>query len=520
MHAVVAWRLERRWAFFGLAGLSLMMFSIDSSIVAVALKTLIEDLDTSLVWAGWTLTAYALTQTIVMPIVGKLAEQFGQMRVFVICVALFTLGSLLCGLAPNIYVLIACRVLQALGGGGFMPSATGIVAQQFPQTRSQMIGLFASIFPIGGIIGPNLGGFIVQHFSWRDIFLVNVPIGMIVLPLLLLEMRRTPSSVDVRPASRRKVDVLGSSLFAGTIVTFLTALTLLGEDPSFLRTPFFWLLLVTSVGMLVAFIWQESRAAAPILELSLVARHPFLVINVYNFLYGTFVFGCFSFIPYLASVEYGLGPFESGAVLTPRSLAMIVTSTITSLVLMRLGYRLPILVGLLLVIASLLMVGQGWTGFELGPISLGPFGILAVSTAVGGFGSGLLTPSSNNAGLDLLPERAGVIAGLRGLFRSTGGVIGTAIIVVVLELSPDKASGLKMIFTVMGLLLLATVPLAMMIPDTAGERRRDRHSRQQDDAGTPEPSPGSPASAPSTGGASTWTKRRSGRSPHRRAGAG
>jgi MFS family permease len=133
MPHIPAFTLDRRWLFFGLAGMTLLMFSIDSTIVAVALPTLIDDLHTSLVWAGWTLTAYALTQTVMMPLVGKLAEQFGQMRVFLICVFLFTLGSLLCGLAPNVYVLIACRVLQALGGGGFLPSCTGIVAQEFPR---------------------------------------------------------------------------------------------------------------------------------------------------------------------------------------------------------------------------------------------------------------------------------------------------------------------------------------------------------------------------------------------------
>jgi MFS family permease len=125
MPRITAFRLDRRWVFFGLAGLSLLMFSIDGTIVAVALRTLIVDLQTSLVWAGWTLTAYALTQTVMMPLVGKLAEQYGQMRVFLICVFLFTLGSLLCGLAPSIYVLIACRVLQALGGAASCHPAPG-----------------------------------------------------------------------------------------------------------------------------------------------------------------------------------------------------------------------------------------------------------------------------------------------------------------------------------------------------------------------------------------------------------
>src|SRR5215468_2152305 len=152
---------ERRWIFFGLASLSMLMFSIDFTIVGVAFRTLVDDLGTTLSLAGWTMTGFALAQTSALPLVGKLGEQFGQLRVFVVCVVLFTLGSLLCGLAPNVYVLIACRVLQAIGGGGFLPSAAGIVAREFPGNRDRMIGLFSSIFPLGGIVGPNVGGFIV-----------------------------------------------------------------------------------------------------------------------------------------------------------------------------------------------------------------------------------------------------------------------------------------------------------------------------------------------------------------------
>src|ERR1700737_4327024 len=108
------------------------MFSIDSTVVSVALPNMTLDLQTSLVWVGWTLTGYMLTQTAVMPLAGKLSESFGRMRLFLVCVSLFTLGSLLCGLAPNIYVLIGCRILQALRRGGFLPIAPGIVARGLP----------------------------------------------------------------------------------------------------------------------------------------------------------------------------------------------------------------------------------------------------------------------------------------------------------------------------------------------------------------------------------------------------
>src|SRR5690348_17250979 len=191
------------------------MFSIDSTVVSVALPNMMSDLQTSLVWVGWTLTAYLLTQTAVMPLAGKLSESFGRMRVFLVCVFLFTLGSLLCGIAPNIYVLIVCRVIQALGGGGFLPSAAGIVAREFPTNRDRMIGLFSSIFPLGGIIGPNVGGFVVEHWSWREVFLINVPIGVLVLLFLV------PQAARAEATQERRIDVPGALLYAGAITSLL-----------------------------------------------------------------------------------------------------------------------------------------------------------------------------------------------------------------------------------------------------------------------------------------------------------
>src|SRR4051812_6441011 len=207
--AGVGGHLANRYLFYGLAGLCMLMFAVDSSIVSVALRTIVVELDTTLAWAGWTLTGYALTQTVAMPVIGKLAEQFGQMRVFVICVVIFMLGSLLCGLAPSIYVLIACRVMQALGGGGIMPSAVSIIARVFPEQRNRMLGLFTSIFPLGGIIGPNVGGLLLEHFPWRVLFLINVPVGLVVIPLLATRI----AGYDRRPAGAeppsRKLDLVG-----------------------------------------------------------------------------------------------------------------------------------------------------------------------------------------------------------------------------------------------------------------------------------------------------------------------
>lgn len=458
-------RLTERYVFFGLAALALLMFSIDMSIVAVALPTMTRELDAPIGLVGWTITAYGLAQIVVMPLVGKLSEQFGRMRVFLICVAIFTLGSLLCGLAPNIYALIAFRVLQAIGGGGFLPSATGIVANEFPESRGKMIGLFASIFPIGGIIGPNLGGAIVEYLSWRDVFLVNVPIGVLVVALLVRQARRSETIV------RRSIDAAGALLFAGMMLCLMLALTWIGQDVAFWRTPTCWLLFAGAVVLCGLFVRQERRAPESMLDLELVVKHPFSTVNAFSFLFGACVFGIFTFIPYYGWLQYGMGPLETGAALTPRSLLMIAFSTVTSLFLLKLGYRALMVGGLVLIASSLWLLSLGIRTLELGPIQVNAFWLLAAQVAVAGVGMGVFMPAANNAGIDLLPERTALITAIRAMFRSTGGVIGTALILVIIELSEDKAAGLRTVFGVLAVMVLATIPLAMLIPDRARERR-------------------------------------------------
>jgi EmrB/QacA subfamily drug resistance transporter len=476
-----------RYLFYGLAGVSMLMFALDANIVSVALHTLEVDLNTSLAWAGWTLTGYALAQIVAMPVVGKLAEQFGQMRVFVICVVVFMLGSLLCGLAPTIYILIACRVLQAIGGGGIMPSAVSIIARTFPESRNRMLGLFTSIFPIGGIIGPNVGGLLLEHFSWRVLFLVNVPVGLIVVPLLARKIMAYDSQQPSTGGESRRIDFAGAGLFAGSIVALLLALTLLGQDPSIVYQPTFWLTLGVSAVCLVLFVRHERRVESPIIDLELVTKHPFPVVNLQNFVFGACVWGCFSFVPYFAAVQYGMGPLESGAILTPRSFASILLGTATSFLLVRLGYRMPIMIGLAIIAITNIVLGLDLTDVALGTLSVAPFLLLAVVVGMAGVGTGLVMPASNNALLDLMPDRAGVISGMRGMCRATGGIVGTAVIVVMLELSQDKAAGLRTMFSAYGILLLTAIPLTLMIPDI--RRRSHRREAGQRDAGQAERRP-------------------------------
>ncbi len=441
------------------------MASIDAMIVSIAIPSFITSFDAPLSWVGWTLTAYQLVQVIVMPVTGKLSDSLGRKRVFLFCVGCFTVGSLLCGLAPNIGLLIVFRVLQAVGGGGLMPSAVGIISDQFGEKRNQAIGMLTSIVPIGGILSPNIGGWVLEHWSWREIFFVNLPFGIILFvgTCLLLKEKH-----EKRPVQH--VDVPGLALFAGGLVAIMYAMTRAGTDTGLWRTPLFWGLLALGIAFLVAFVCYESRAREPIVDIELMFHGPFLPANVYNFIFGTCVFGFFSFVPYFVFVQYQMSPEQIGRVLTPRALAMIGVSIVASMFLLRRTYRLPMVVGALLLVACVLLLSFGLKQVSIGPIVLDAFWVTALVLVLSGLGMGLAGPASNNASIDLLPAKAAQISGLRGMFRWTGGIMGISSVALALSFFEDKAAGMRTIFLVLAFILPVTIPLAFMIPDLAQSR--------------------------------------------------
>jgi EmrB/QacA subfamily drug resistance transporter len=472
--------LATRHLFFALAGFAVLMGSIDTTIVAVAIPHLTTALDAPLIWVGWTLTAYQLVQVVMLPLAGKLSDSFGRRRVFLFCVGTFTLSSLLCGLAPSIGFLIAARALQAVGGGGLMRSAVGVISDHYRERRAQARGLFTSVLPIGGILGPNIGGFIMEHWTWRDMFFVNLPIGVVVFVGAAILLKGDS------PTRSRHVDVLGLALYAGAIMILLAAMTGVGQDPALWRSPLIWGALVASVGLVAAFPRHIGRASDPVMDYTLVARRPFLAANLYNMVFGASVFGASSYIPTYAVSHFGMSALLSGSVNTPRAIAMIVTSIVASLWVIRTGYRAPMVAGVCLVSISLFLLGLGWTELHVGSFSLGGFWLLAPILAIGGVGMGLSSPSSNNAALDLAPDRAAALTGVRGMFRLTGGILSIAGIVLALTFFPDRGQGLVTIYGCLSVAVLVAVPLALSIPDTA--RARWRHARRAPTA-APAPEP-------------------------------
>ena len=456
----------RRYFIFVSAGLSLLMYSIDSTVVAVAFPHFIKDLDTNVLWAAWTISIYLLAVTSVMPLMGNLSDSFGRKRVFLISLILFTASSLACGLAPNIYSLVAFRFLQGVGGASFLPTAAGIVSDQFPEHRERVIGLFTSIFPIGGIIGPNLGGWIVSRYSWRYIFYINLPIGMGLIALIMILLE------DSKILSRPRIDFLGASFFFGTILFLMLGLNLIAENFSILSLFLTVIFLVISFSFLYLFFRQEKKDSNPILDMALLRSKPFLAANLYNMMVGAGSMGLFAFIPLYATSVHNLSTLVSGMILTPRSLTVIPASAITSFLLKQWGYRRPMVLGLsIIALSTILLAGQGFQLLRMLDINLGAAGILAILMMVTGIGLGIALPASNNACIELMPDKVATITGLRGMFRAVGGAFGISIITIILHLSSTPSNGFTITFISFGLGLLLTIPLVFLMP--AGKKEGD-----------------------------------------------
>jgi EmrB/QacA subfamily drug resistance transporter len=449
----------RRYLIFASAALSLFMYSIDSTAVAVAFPNFIREFNTNILWAAWTLSIYMVAVTSMMPLMGNLSDSFGRKPVFLGSLLLFTLSSLACGLAPNIYSLVAFRFLQGIGGASFLPTAAGIVSDQFPEHRQQAIGLFSSIFSIGGIVGPNLGGWIVSRYSWRYIFYINLPIGLGLLVLILVLLR------DTQERSRPHIDLAGAGYFFGAILFLMLGCNQLADNFSAASGLLAVLLVLVSGIFLVLFARHERREPNPILDLTLLRSKPFLAANVYNMMIGAGIFGIVSFIPLYATSVQHLSTMMSGMILTPRSIGVICSSTITSFLLQRWGYRWPMVWGLCIMAVSTLLLGD--TEFQLWRGLLLTWSVperLSLLILVTGIGLGIALPASNNACIELMPSKIATITGLRGMFRYVGGAVGISLTTLILHVSGSAAVGFRITFITFGLVLLGTVPLVFLMP--------------------------------------------------------
>ncbi|MGH6715182.1 MAG: MFS transporter [Bradyrhizobium sp.] len=452
-------RPARRVLIFAIVALALLMMSIDTTIVATALDSLKRGLNTSINWAGWTITAYSFGFVLMLPVSGKLSGRYGRRRVFLGSVVAFTAASLCCGLADNIYVLIALRAIQAAGGAGFTPSATGIVVDHFGDARDRAVSLFGSIFPIGAMIGPIFGGLFVSYWTWRGIFFVNVPIGVAIIALTL---RYVPPDRLGIGRSRARMDIPGMMLLGGGLLAGMFAASSLGERNAHAGSLTFAVPFVIAIVALWMFFRHINRSAHPFIAPRLVHGSDFGPVNLVNGLYGGVTFGVVALIPLYATNRYGLNALDSGTLLIAQGAAAIILSVGAALVLRRTGHRPPLYVGGIVIAIGMLLLG-------LGPVTgISSYTWLAGSAFLVGAGAGVINPASRNAGLQLAPEQSSTIAALRSMCLQIGTMITISIATAILAHSDDPGGVQAWVNVVAALLLVAALPLVSRMPEYHG----------------------------------------------------
>ncbi|MER6788204.1 MDR family MFS transporter [Streptomyces sp. NPDC000658] len=310
--------------------LGMLLAALDQTIVSTALPTIVSDLG-GMEHLSWVVTAYMLASTAATPLWGKLGDQYGRKRLFQIAIVIFLAGSALCGMAQNMPQLIAFRAVQGLGGGGLMVLSMAIVGDIVPpRDRGRYQGLFGAVFGATSVLGPLLGGLFTEHLSWRWVFYVNLPVGVVAL-VVIAAVLHIP-----RKSTRRVIDYLGTFLIA-SVATCLVLVASLGGTTWDWASPQIAALAVLGALLAVAFVAVERRAAEPVLPLKLFRVRTFTLSAVISFIVGFAMFGAMTYLPTFLQVVQGVSPTMSGVHMLPMVAGMLLSSTASGQIVSRTG---------------------------------------------------------------------------------------------------------------------------------------------------------------------------------------
>jgi EmrB/QacA subfamily drug resistance transporter len=388
--------------------LSLFLASMESTVVATAMPTIVGQLG-GLEHYSWVFSAFMLASTTAVPLYGKLSDIYGRRKLYVSAMALFLIGSVWCGLANSMTTLIFARALQGIGAGGIMPLAFILIGEMFTlEQRAKMQGLFSGVWGVSSIVGPLLGGFLVDQLSWRWIFYINIVPGLLAAALVALAWRDHHAHGQERPA----VDYAGAALLTVSVVMLL--LGLMGSGTSS------WILIAGAVVLFILLLWVERRAVDPVLPLPLFRDRLFSTATAHGILTGWALFGSVSFIPLFVQAVMGTTATQAGITITPMLLGWVTASIIGTRLMLTIGYRKLGLIGTgVFTVGAFLMSRAGMNTSQVS---------LMIFVALMGIGMGLSIPSYLIAVQTSVNRRQlGTATSTLQFSRSIGGTLGVSV---------------------------------------------------------------------------------------------
>jgi len=403
----------RSFIMLGLA-LGMLLAGLDGTIVSTSLPKIVGELGGMSLFS-WLFTAYMLAETCTIPIAGKMSDRYGRKPVFLVGMGLFMGGSILAGMSQNMEQLIIFRAIQGLGGGCLMPVAMSTVADLYaPTERGKIQGLLGAIFAITSIVGPFIGGFIVDNMSWRWVFYVNIPVGILAI---IITSFKFPSIVTDRS---KPLDFTGIAVLTAGLLTGLLVLSWGGNQYAWDSAEIISLAVI-SVVSLVGFVMVERRAKDPVLSLHLFKEPIFTLGCVSLMIMAIGLFGVISYLPLFLQVVIGMSATYSGEVLIPFMVGAMVGSIMSGFLLKRTGYKIWLVTGPLIAAGGLLLMSTMHVGTSVWDALLYLF--------ITGLGLGFVMSNYIVAAQNVVSKsEIGVVTSAMSLFRGVGGTIGVTVL--------------------------------------------------------------------------------------------
>jgi len=406
------------WLIAGAVMLATFMEVLDTSIASVALPYIGGSLAATTQEATWVLTSYLVANAVILPASGWFSLRFGRKRFLIVCIAIFTVSSFLVGSSTSLGMILIARALQGAGGGALQPVSQAILLESFPpEKRGMAMAAFGFGVVVAPVLGPTLGGWITETYTWRWAFFINIPIGIVAILLISQFVTDPPYIRNARPGP---LDAIGLGLLATWVGALQIVLDKGQEDDWFGATWIRWAVAIIIIG-LVAFLWREIRGRKTLVNMRVFGDRNFSIGCLQIFLFGGIVYGMVTLLPLFFQTVMGYTALAAGIAVAPRGLGAIVAMPLVGMLMSKIDSRVLIMIGFAGVAA-----GNWW----LADINLqiGPWTLFWAITMSGFFLGFVFVPLATVAMGTLPDEQIGNASGLYNLFRNIGGSIGISLV--------------------------------------------------------------------------------------------